>query len=366
MFKICSGAKMYFSQQQQEIYDRLKERIVGGDYAPGAGFPKEVDLASHFQVARNTLRPCLEQLEKEGLLVRIKRKGSFVTDKALDFQKYKNVGLIMPALDKELIFSQSPTHYMIFDGIQRFSHDNFWDIQIITRRGEELSFKKISRFNISGLIIVLPNRAVYGMISELKKHKIPFICINLYSEEVNRQVSFVNIDFYGAACEAVTRLSSKVKKNIGLVSSYEMKQDTHPFYICEGYKRTIKELGLNEKIITPSEVEHRLPAREMANFFRANLDEIKKYDAIITTNSDEAFALYNILNLEKIRIPESISLISFFDDENTRKVGITSYSPDLRELGYNSSSLLSEILEDKDFRIRQQKIMPKLFVRYSG
>ena len=60
------------------LYDTLRGRILSGEYAGERSLPREVDLAREFGVARNTLRRALEELEKEGLIRRVKSRGTFV------------------------------------------------------------------------------------------------------------------------------------------------------------------------------------------------------------------------------------------------------------------------------------------------
>ena len=125
---------------------------------------------------------------------------------------------------------------------------------------------------------------------------------------------------------------------------------------------TIKELGLNENIIVPACVNIKLPRGEINKFFMANLEKIKEYDAVITTISREALLLSKFLNAEKIKIQECISLVSFFEDEEAKKAGIVSYSPDLLDIGYKSESLLDGILNDENHHIKQLKIKPQLIL----
>ena len=60
------------------LYQTLRDRIFSGYYSAGMSLPREVDLAEEFGVARNTLRSALAGLEKEGLIRRVKSKGTFV------------------------------------------------------------------------------------------------------------------------------------------------------------------------------------------------------------------------------------------------------------------------------------------------
>lgn len=64
--------------KKTQIYNLLKERIVGGFYLPGSQLPKEIDFAVELGVSRATLRPALDLLELEGLVKRMKGFGTFV------------------------------------------------------------------------------------------------------------------------------------------------------------------------------------------------------------------------------------------------------------------------------------------------
>jgi GntR family transcriptional regulator, transcriptional repressor for pyruvate dehydrogenase complex len=51
-----------------EIIDQIQRLIDDGQWRPGTRLPPERDLCATFDVARNTLRKCLEELESRGTL----------------------------------------------------------------------------------------------------------------------------------------------------------------------------------------------------------------------------------------------------------------------------------------------------------
>lgn len=359
--KYCSPPTVRKSVYSQ-IADTMRKDILNGTIPFGTQLLPEDKLAASFNVSLVTIQRTLKLLADEKLLVRHRRKGTFVSNDALQLLKYKNLGLIMPGLGLELTLSQSPTNYLIFDGIQKFCHENSWDIQIISKKNETFSLEKISKLNISGLIIVMPNKANYELIADLKKHQIPFLCINLHSEKINKDANFVNMDFYESTIDAVKYLYEKGRKNIAIVSIHEIRDDRHHFHIINGYKQAVKTLGLRENIITVENDEKNPMLIEA--FFRTNLTKIKKYDAVITMDPNNAVSLFKVLNEEKIKIPEDISLLSFFENQESVREGITSYSPNLQALGYKSASLFNEILNDKNKK--QLKIKLDLFPRLSA
>ncbi len=59
-----------------QVEQALRQAIADGRW-PGGRLPTEVELAEHFGVSRETVRLAAEVLQREGLLVKIRRKGTF-------------------------------------------------------------------------------------------------------------------------------------------------------------------------------------------------------------------------------------------------------------------------------------------------
>lgn len=70
----------------EQVYDQLREMIVGGHLAQGRRLPNEAQLATHFGVSRSTVREALRMLVAEKLLRTTKGAtgGSFVTLPTVD------------------------------------------------------------------------------------------------------------------------------------------------------------------------------------------------------------------------------------------------------------------------------------------
>ena len=74
-------------QDSEPIYTQLKEiltqKIVNGEFPPGARLPSEYELTELYHISRSTVRLALKELEASGMIVRRRGKGTFVSSKKL-------------------------------------------------------------------------------------------------------------------------------------------------------------------------------------------------------------------------------------------------------------------------------------------
>ncbi len=71
------GIPLYY-----QVETVLRNKILSGELPPTFTLPSEDALAEEYQVSRITIRQALSLLEKDGLVVRKRGKGTFVSEKA--------------------------------------------------------------------------------------------------------------------------------------------------------------------------------------------------------------------------------------------------------------------------------------------
>jgi GntR family transcriptional regulator len=64
------------------LYVILRDRIAGGTYPEGSVLPSEFELTEAFSVSRITAKRALDELATEGLVERVRGRGTTVTDRA--------------------------------------------------------------------------------------------------------------------------------------------------------------------------------------------------------------------------------------------------------------------------------------------
>jgi GntR family transcriptional regulator len=63
-----------------QVRERLRERIADGTYAPQSRLPSESEIGAILKVSRITVRQALGDLQKEGVIVKVPGKGTFVAE----------------------------------------------------------------------------------------------------------------------------------------------------------------------------------------------------------------------------------------------------------------------------------------------
>jgi GntR family transcriptional regulator len=72
-------AKLLHLPLYSQLREKLRERILDGTYGAHQQLPTESELTRAYDVSRITVRQALSDLQKEGLLFKIRGKGSFVS-----------------------------------------------------------------------------------------------------------------------------------------------------------------------------------------------------------------------------------------------------------------------------------------------
>jgi GntR family transcriptional regulator len=61
-----------------QLGEILKQKLEGGDWAPGTLFPSEREIEEYFGVSRAVVRPALSLLERDGAIYRHRGSGTYV------------------------------------------------------------------------------------------------------------------------------------------------------------------------------------------------------------------------------------------------------------------------------------------------
>ena len=126
----------------------LRKRIQLGDFAPGVPIPGEEALGVEFGVSRITIRQAMASLEKSGLILRQRGKGTFLTEKALSLELPSYTGSI-----ENLILLGKRTSTKILDQAWIQPIQYIRDRLAVGEKDEVFRIRKIRRMEGSPLFL---------------------------------------------------------------------------------------------------------------------------------------------------------------------------------------------------------------------
>jgi GntR family transcriptional regulator len=71
---------------KHQVIQSIKDLIIDGTYNPGDKLPSEDELCKLFDVSKITIRHAINDLVQQGILSKERPKGTFVSNKKVDFQ----------------------------------------------------------------------------------------------------------------------------------------------------------------------------------------------------------------------------------------------------------------------------------------
>ena len=83
-----------------QLSNQIRSQIENGDLKDGEKLPKEVDLARIYNISRVPVRQALGLLEKDGLIVRKRGKGTFVKIQEEDSTAVRLSGILAKIKNK--------------------------------------------------------------------------------------------------------------------------------------------------------------------------------------------------------------------------------------------------------------------------
>jgi LacI family transcriptional regulator len=213
---------------------------------------------------------------------------------------------------------------------------------------------------VDGFIIV-PTEGSEEQIENLIHKNIPLVLVDRFFPKL--PTSFVALDNYNAANDAINHIISKGYKRIGVIA-YKSSL-IHMRDRVSGYVDALKSHKLGDNLFI-KEIRFDHVEQDIENAMIDLVFKNKKIDALFfATNSLSIAALYCI-NKYKIKIPEQLAILGFDGNESFDFF----YSPlsyveqPIDEMGKESVKVLVDLIDGIDKTI-QIKLKHKLIIRNS-
>ena len=344
------GSQNQQNLKYQKLYNWGRTLITSGVIKNQDKFPSEHILQKKFGYSRQTVRNALDRLEKDGLIVRIKGSGTYVSYENSDADGARpHVGLILSYFS-DYLFPQ------VYAGIESVLREKGFEIDVAVTRNrlndEEIYLKGFLNRNVAGLIIEgtrstfpNPNLRLY---KEIRKRNIPTLFIHNHYQ--NEQFDSVEMSDARAGYELTRMLIQNGHRRIGGIFKYDDMQGIERY---RGFIECLSDYGINFdddciRWYSTKDMEEKLSRKSLLRMYRRTKD----CTAMILYNDEVAGFYMDFLKERGLRVPEDLSLVSFDDagPEQNAELKILSAIHPQYNLGRITARNLLRMMEDPDWQ----------------
>jgi len=363
-----------------QIIEYLKEKIYSNELKSGDPLPTEAELAEMFDVSRITSNRAFVELEREGLIYRIRGSGSFVADQKkennnIEISGKKILGLVLPfdsSRGRLIDTIEGAVEYLSKYGYYLSVHNAKGD-----HNKERNIIEKLVDENFLGIIYYPDfNNKNLDLINRLYVEKFPIVTIDKYYDSI--PISYVISDNFKGGYIAAEHLIDLGHSNIAFVSGVKLNKKMSIRDRYFGFYKAIneKDIEINDKI-------HRyFFKKEFSEFngesFTNSKDfknKIKKFinklislgvTGIILENDYLAISIQKICDVMGI-YPANLSIVGFDNLFISSKVNIplTTVEQKYRQIGKNAAEILVKSIEQKKYNYKQVTTPVELISRES-
>jgi LacI family transcriptional regulator len=323
----------------------LSDEIKRGIYGPSGRLPAERDLAERFGVSRTSVRECLNYLVKDGVVVRLVGKGTFVSQEGGEPGKTQEPVSRLAFLIGDNIFRfVQPGYTRILVGAEQAARQQ--NFQLLFRSiGEEENDPEFglphkTRQAIEGALVAGGLRKT--TLERLLEWHVPVVLTDLIVE--NDVASAVGADYGSGTRQALEHLAALGHTRIGFIGFPNSEK-------YQAYWRTLERLDIAYK---PQWVYFfQLP--DLAPGIVAGYQAMQavlaspgpRPTAILATNDLVALGAMEALNLAGIAVPDEMSVIGYDDLEGNSKTPLTTIRSFPEEVGRTAATMLMDRLSGK-------------------
>lgn len=336
----------------QKLYNWAHTLITSGVIKNMDKFPSETSLQKMFGYSRQTVRTALQHLEDEGLIMRVRGSGTYVSYECKELDENRpQVGLLLSYYSDYLF----PT---VYDGIESALKEKGYRIEVAVTKNrlneEALYLEGLLKGDVSGLIIegsrsAFPNPNI-RLYEEIKKRNIPTIFIHNHYE--NMPFASVEMADSSAAYELTKILIEQGHRKIGGILKYDDMQGIERY---KGFIQCLSDYGISYdddwiRWYSTKEMETKFSKKGLLNIYRRTKD----CTAMIIYNDEIARIYVEFLEERGIHIPEDLSIVSFDDAElqSNSSVQLLSAVHPKEKLGRIAGHHLMRMMEDKDWQTK--------------
>lgn len=341
------------------IKDYVTDKIESKELIPGQQIPSENEFARILNVSIITIRKAMSELVSEGIIYRVKGKGSFVAEIPTENKtNSKFVALILSGKN------MNDSSYMrIIKGIQMYLMQKEYSLIIeFSEEDMQLERKIIDRLidkKIDGFLLYshAPEISLESF-KLLKAKHIPFVAIDRFLKSF--PMNYVAANNHDGAYEAVEYLLGLGHEKIAFAAFDKNLNTEKERY--EGYCNALtnSSIKIDQEILF---LEETLDRGEFISKVKN-----KAFSAVFAVNDLRALELIDLCTSNGIQVPKDMSIIGFDDAEAATKyskIPLSTVSQSFEKIGFEAAKVLTKAIDGNEYEYTKLLLPTKLMIRES-
>jgi DNA-binding LacI/PurR family transcriptional regulator len=331
----------------------LRKKILRKTWLTGIKIPSSRELAATYNCSTNTIEKSLKQLQREGLLVREARRGTFVSEKAFPSEP-ADVPIISETVAVVVDDVNSYIFSKAFRGIEDVLKPRGFGLTISSHDNDperqESTLKGLIQQGVRGIILYpalsFENDNKYYKSLESLLEKASIVCMDRYIYNSHLSMPYVTSDNFYAAYQMTRRLIENGHRQIGFVRNYNVSTVIERLM---GFKQALHDYGIPFK----ADMDIELHAKnETIQDFPADWMEPRMASlgltAFFTSNYNVAGHVMNGLAKLGLAIPGDVSLVSYEVEymNSFMPIKITGVTQRFYEMGKAAARIIVSLLDN--------------------
>ena len=327
---------------RQYVKEKVKSWIKEQNLQPGDKIISQNKLSKILKIAPLTAYKALDELVSDGVIYRIRGKGSFVADRS-NTPKHKNLGVFLFGLTTQIDHNEAPTHYSMLHGIINAAENRGYTITFLGKKGSNPDISHLKLLPLDGLLISgSEQEEVKKLIPKLKNVGINYLLVDRYCSDMS--INSIEVFSPKQLYKIIEQLNALGHSKILTISKKGKSSDYSPSKII--YKKACDSGDIkNLYQLQFTKFSAEIFKDKLSNL----LSKTNAPTAIILYRADMAEALIEGLALLNLKIPEDVSLIVVENHQSVcagRKL-TTLGGRSSEELGEKAANTLIDLVENK-------------------
>ena len=289
-----------------EIAEYLKELIKIKENKNDR-LPSQTELSYKFKVSHMTIRKAFDILERDGLILRKKGRGTYINY----IEKDRNIldagfSIVLPRVSSQ----NDPFFATIFNGIIKKAKEKDIKLSVLFLNNDINKIQQEIEANKSKVIVwFIPRKEDYKFLEELRSRG--FFVISINRRPKNSHISYITTDNKNGGYILTKHLIDSGCKKIGFVCLNEDLEFTTERYF--GYKNALKEMKMyldENVVINLKNANEEFLYKEIKKIIN------KKVDGILCSGGSLLPPILKVVEEKGLKIGEDIKIATFDEIEN--------------------------------------------------